>query len=33
MADTVARAGLAPAYHHRGLVWQVAGFTRALGAG
>jgi magnesium-protoporphyrin O-methyltransferase len=30
MADTVARAGLAPAYQHPGLVWQVAGFTRAL---
>lgn len=33
MADAVAGTGLAPAYHHRGLVWQVAGFARAQGAG
>jgi 2-polyprenyl-3-methyl-5-hydroxy-6-metoxy-1,4-benzoquinol methylase len=32
MADTVARAGLAPAYRQQGLVWQVAGFTRAPAA-
>lgn len=28
MADTLARTGLAPAYHHHGLVWRVAGFAR-----
>ena len=28
MADAVVRTGLAPAYHHRGVVWRVAGFTR-----
>jgi 2-polyprenyl-3-methyl-5-hydroxy-6-metoxy-1,4-benzoquinol methylase len=28
MADTVERTGLAAAYHHRGAVWQVAGFAR-----